>query len=118
MEKNDLPAEYKKGIIAKIKEIFNKLFSNKKDVINKESNSDESKIDEVSILRESLRESLREKINANMDSISNLSNDRLIEEYRKNPDILDSLTVEKLKEISAYYDELIEKCNEELNNVS
>ncbi len=115
MKKSGLPTEYKKGIGARVKEFFSKLFGSKKVSIDTVEIVDGNEsIEEVSMLRENLKE----KLSDNIDSVSSLSNDRLIEEYRKNPDILDSLSVEKLKELSAYYDELIAKCDEKLSSAS
>lgn len=115
MGKSNLPKEYKKGIGIKVKEFFNKLFGIKQDISFNDNLDLNSENVNEEIETNNLRDELKYKLVKDDCNILNMSNDRLIKEYRKNPKLLDILSVEKLRELNSYYDELIAKCDEKIN---
>lgn len=96
-----LPIKYKDGLFSKIKMFFSNLFQ-KKPIIDKSIKEiKENKLD----INSKETEFNKMKVSSNKVMIK----EEILTLIEKNPELIDTLSIEKLKELDSMYDEIIEK---------
>lgn len=112
---NNLPIKKENSIIFKIKTFFRKLL--KKDNLNYSVNNANSENKNISDgkMEDNFGDNL--KVEVSNEYVKELKKNDFIDEIEKNPDLLYNLSIDRLKKLEKYYDELIEKDKKELNNV-
>lgn len=112
---NNLPIKKENSIIFKIKTFFRKIF-NKEDFTYKINNLDsESKNISDDKMEGNFGDNL--KVEVSNEYVKELKKNDFIDEIEKNPDLLYNLSIDRLKKLEDYYDELIEKDKEILSNI-
>lgn len=104
----DLPMKKKEGFFSKIKKFWKSLFSKK---TSNDNFIEETKEEHVKETVPSFKQTIQEDVN----NIENKTN--IIEEIEKNPDLIYSLSKEKLKELIKLYDEEIAKVDKEIQEL-
>ncbi len=115
MINNNLPKKYEDSFFYKIKLFCINLFKNKK---NEEKNVFEEEI--VENKTNDLKESLNQKVaeNSQKQEIDKLGMREIADKYASNPELLSSLSLEKLNKINNYYLDLIEQLTEKIKEAS
>lgn len=110
----NLPMKIEKGIFGKIKNFFRRLFYKSSQIVE-QNNIEEYKTDEI---KEKKAESFVNNIKVEVDDSiqKELKRNELFQKIRKNPEMLDTLSSKQLKNLSKYYDKVIEKNNEIIEN--
>ena len=115
--------EYKETFISKIKKFFKKLFSNK----NK-ANEEQTQVQEEIQIEESeskQEESTEEKKNTFFNEIK-INSDEITEAFEKkafleeingNPEKLSMLSIDRLKKLEKYYDDVIKQNDEKIKKL-
>lgn len=110
----NLPIKIEKGIFGKIKNFFRRLFYKSSQIVE-QNNIEEYKIDEI---KEKNAESFVNNIKVEVDDSiqKELERNELFQKIRKNPEMFDTLSSKQLENLSKYYDKVIEKNNEIIEN--
>ena len=103
---SNLPAEYKEGILFKLKRFINKIAL----IFKKEKTLQKKTINEINV-NNSFKESLQEDIKEQR------SVDECIEFIEKHSEELYNLSLEKLEKINLIYDKKIAQNEEEINSL-
>ena len=112
---NSLPILNNNGLFYKIRLIFKRIFKNKKSMPKKES------VNSCIIAKEEVREnntfvsSLKNDVIRREHIILNMDKESIISEIESNPDILNSLSINQLKKVDKYYDDIILNYKKKLN---
>lgn len=112
---NNLPIKKEYSIIFRIKNFFRKLF-NKEDSnysINDSDSENKNIYDDK--MEGNFGDNL--KVEVSNEYVKEITKNDFIDEIEKNPDLLYNLSIDRLKKLEKYYDELIEKDKEELKNI-
>ena len=112
-----LPMKKEKGLIAKIKNFFRKIFYHEKELQSMQVEKENETINESKAENEDYINSIQVESNQN-DVIKErqleIDREAFINEINKNPKILDSLPIEKLQKIDGYCDVIINKYKEKI----
>ena len=105
---NNLPQEYKKGFLNKIKEFFSKMFN--RDSNN--TNQSEMKIEEKKTVEKNSIEKLKEETKKGFEQES------LINQLIKNPELVRNWPIEKLEKLNTICDEKMSQLDFEIATLS
>lgn len=108
---SNLPINSKNSIFAKITNFFKTIFSKNKPT----SKIEELKESVVYNDNSTFLNELKKKVIEKEGLLDNMSKENLIKEIEKNPEILDEMDLEKLKDIDKYCDEIIDNYKRKLN---
>lgn len=113
MNKN-LPMKEEKGLVGKIKRFLKKIFY-KPNQIKKEKNIEKDKSDEI---KENQNENFAKNMKVEVDNsiYHELERNELFQKIRRNHELLNMLNSKQLESLSKYYDKVIEKNNEIIQN--
>ena len=107
---NNLPIEFKKGILYKIKIFFKELFT-KKNIQPNVQTIDRNTLNEPS------KENFKNKVYVpEIESIQREKNTKesIINMVEKNPKLLETMSIVNLKKLTQLYDEIIENNNKKI----
>ena len=108
----ELPMKKGEGFFTKIKNFFRSLFSKKTETLEK---TEDKNIENVEKNDEEIKPSFKETIQEDVQEVENRTS--IIDEIEKNPDIIHTLSNEKLKELIKLYDEEIAKVDKEIQEL-
>ena len=106
---NNSRIEYKESFFIKIKKFFKSLFIKKEESNNKFS---ENIIVQEMVLDNGLKEDFLKNLKIDSNSEKLINKKKFLEEIDGNIEALNSLSVDRLKMLKDYYDEVIKENNE------
>lgn len=111
---NNLPIKRENSVILKIKNFFRRVFG-KKEPIETINYKDEK----INISNQQDKQHFGEdiKISVSNDYLNEIKRNDFVDEIEKNPDLLYNLSIDRLKKLENYYDDLIMKDKEELTKL-
>lgn len=122
--KNNEIIEYKQNFLEKIKNFFKKIFKSKKtenkNIVaiknnnNENLNTGNNKSSSVQVEKEEFTEEL--KVNSNTANRV-IDKKKLLEQLDGNRETLNMLSVDRLKKLEAYYDEIIEQNEKKIKDL-
>ncbi len=117
--KNNLPQEYNKGFLYKIKSFFKSLFHRNKEIKNNDTSTNQTNIE----INEDNKAFVNElKVDNNVSTNTSISDeekeDTIFKRIEENPDLLNDLSIEKLAEIERIYDKKISELDANINKIS
>jgi len=104
--KNNGMIVYKESFITKIKNIFKKLFGKHRDTITLEKNENEF----PNAIQENAKERFITEIKVDSDKVNAVQKkNNILEKLKGNKEKLNMLSIERLKKLEKYYDNIIEQ---------
>ena len=113
MENKDLiPSKTTTGLLDKLKRMFKSIFNKKNNTPQDFNDSIETKTRNT--MEPNFMESLKEKTDIECEKETL---ECIIDNVEKNPQELNTLTIEQLEEVNEYYDKEIEKVEQKINKL-
>lgn len=108
--------EYKEGFISKIKKFFKRLFGKQEERYN--YIQEEKSINEIKEERQEEQYSFANEIKVNKKSVDAvLEKNNFLKEIEGNEEALNMLSIDRLKKLEKYYDNIIEQNNEKIRKL-
>ena len=111
----NLPVKKEEGFFGKIKMFFTSLFGgNKKEITTQNIEVEKEGIKNSSNIV-TIKDTLKESVNTEKEQISSMDKDSYIQELKRNPELLKTLSVERLEILYEYNKKVIADLERKLN---